>query len=127
MKMSPDGLIHLSMNELLSTPLVHFFSHVDHEITTPIEQCGTVMPISGYTEWINTSHPTVSIGWDWFLKISHTGFQWTRFGPPRTNLVLLDEHAIAFDWPSNLVELAIVVDRLPWQEQVAQALSTSGA
>lgn len=37
----------------------------------------------------------------------------------------LDERAIAFDWTSNLVELALVVDRLPWQNQVAQALKVS--
>jgi hypothetical protein len=124
MKISPDGLIHLSVKELLDIPLVHFFSSVDYGITTPIQQCGTVVPISGYTEWINASQPTISIGWDWFLEVSHHGIQWTRFGPPRTNLALLNEHAMAFDWTSNLVELAAVVDRLPWQDQVAQALKT---
>lgn len=122
MKISPDGLIHLSMKELLNTPLVHFYSHMDHEITAPIQQCGTVALINGYTEWISATHPTVSLGWDWFLDISHNGIQWTRCGPPRTNLVLLDEHATAYDWTSNLVQLAVVVDRLPWQDQVALAL-----
>lgn len=123
MKISPDGLIHLSLKELLEIPLVHFYSSLDDEITTPIQQCGTVAPISGYTEWINTSQPTVSIGWDWVLEISQNGIQWKRFGLPRTNLVLLDEHARAFDWTSNLVELTEIVDRLLWQDQVAQALN----
>lgn len=122
MKISTDGLILLSLKELLDTPLVHLFSDVDQDITSPIRQCGTVTPISGYTEWINASKPTISIGWDWMLKVSHNGLEWTRIGPPRTNLVLLDAHEVAFDWRSNLIELAAVVDTMAWQTQVAQAL-----
>ena len=122
MFMSSNGLIHLTMEELLSIPLHHLVSGIDEDNEHPIKRCGTVVSISGYTEWVSTTQPGVSIGWDWHLQPSRLGGQWTRIGLPRTNVMLQSKISRHLDWQVNLLVLATVVDSLPWQEQVIQSL-----
>lgn len=114
MYLSPDGLIHLTVDQLLSTPLEHLVSGVDVE--NPPPACGTKTSLSGYTEWISTQYPTITIGWDWCLQIAVTGSRWTRVGLPRSNLLLKHDTGCSATWHGNLEILATVVDALAWRE-----------
>lgn len=118
MRISSDGLIHLSIEELLSTPISHFASGVDLEICQKLSTCGRVTSISGYTEWVSKSTPIISIGWDWCIHITSAGPLWARVGLPRTNVMLVDAASSDSTWERNLEILATVADALPWREHL---------
>ena len=64
MRIAANGLIRLSIEELLSTPITHLVSGVDVDDSPKLSTCGKATSISGYTEWVSTSDPIISIGWD---------------------------------------------------------------
>lgn len=124
-RVSPDGLVRLSIDELLSLQIHHLMSAVDLELDVPhFASCGCETTISGYTEWVSASRPAVSIGWDW--HICHWSVQrpfvWTRRGKPRSNIMLVYSTGNDAGWSKNLELLATVVDALPWQEQLRSHL-----
>ena len=123
MHLSPDGLIRLTLDQLLSTPLEHLVSGVDVEIQSPTAGCGRQTSLSGYTEWISTQDPTISIGWDWRMQASANGPRWIRVGLPRSNLMLMQDTGSDASWHGNLEILGTVVDALAWREIMPTAVA----
>ena len=116
MHLAPDGLIRLTVDQLLSTPLEHLVSGVDLDATIHPLACGTRTSLCGYTEWISTQGPTISIGWDWRLQTLAAGARWVRVGLPRSNLMLTHDTGADTSWHGNLEILGTVVDALAWRE-----------
>lgn len=123
MHRSSDGLIRLTVDQLLSTPLEHLVSGVDPDTFAPAAVCGTQTSLSGYTEWISTQDPTISIGWDWRLQTLATGVRWVRVGLPRSNLMLTQDTGADASWHGNLEILGTVVDALAWREVLPQVVA----
>lgn len=124
MKVSADGLISLSMDELLTVGLKHYFSGLDEGLRPRLRDCGRPVRVSGYTEWVNSANPKMSIGWDWRIETTPFGPLWIRVGLPRTNVLLVQPDGEATEWATNLRWLATVADALPWQEQVPHVIET---
>lgn len=116
MHLSPDGLIRLTVDQLLSTPLEHLVSGVDPDPDAVLAACGRQTSLCGYTEWISTQDPTISIGWDWRLQTMAAGVRWVRVGLPRSNLMLTQDTGADASWHGNLEILGTVVDALAWRE-----------
>lgn len=126
LQVSPDGLLRLSIDELLSLPIHHLMSAVDTDLAlSPGTACGSQTTISGYTEWVSASCPVVSIGWDWHICMwaAQRPFTWCRLGQPRSNVMLVYSSGSDTGWRKNLELLATVVDALPWQEQLSHSVS----
>lgn len=123
-QVSPDGLLRLSIDELLSLPIHHLMSAVDMDRPMPRAACGCATTISGYTEWVSASCPVVSIGWDWHIRLwtAQQPFAWARLGQPRSNVMLVYSTGNDAGWHRNLELLATVVDALPWQEQLTHSV-----
>lgn len=123
MHLSSDGLIRLTVDQLLSTPLEHLVSGIDPGPHAPAPACGTQTSLSGYTEWISTQDPTISIGWDWRLQTLAQGVRWVRVGLPRSNLMLTQDTGDDASWHGNLEILGTVVDALAWREVLPQVVA----
>jgi len=123
MHISPDGMLRLSISELLSTPITHLITGVDEDAARSPEACGTVASISGYTEWVSSSTPAITIGWDWYIQLTIDQPFWTRMGLPRSNVMLVDAAGYDSGWERNLEILATVVDALPWRELIPDAVA----
>lgn len=126
MQVSPDGLLRLSIDELLSLPIHHLMSAVDLDLVVPrTAVCGCETTISGYTEWVSASCPVVSIGWDWHISLwtAQRPFAWARLGQPRSNVMLVYSTGNDTGWHKNLELLSTVVDALPWQEQLSHSVT----
>ena len=123
MHLSPDGLIRLTVDQLLSTPLEHLVSGVDLDANGQAASCGTQTSLSGYTEWISTRDPTISIGWDWRLQTLACGVRWVRVGLPRSNLMLTQDTGADTSWHANLEILGTIVDALAWREVLPQVVA----
>lgn len=122
---SPDGYMRLSYEELLQIPFVHLMSGLD-EGNPPLSQEGaTFAEITGYTEWISTSKPTISLGWDWkFQPPQHGEIYYKRTSKPRSNLMLVDSHQrdLGSTQTDNLIET--VIDKIAWQIIVQDYISS---
>jgi hypothetical protein len=123
MNTSPDGVLRLSIDELLSTPIRHLISGLDEDASTSLDACGKVAAISGYTEWVSSTNPAITIGWDWYVKPTIEYPFWIRVGLPRSNIMLVDEAGQDTGWEKSLNILATVVDALPWREQIPDAVA----
>jgi Domain of unknown function (DUF4902) len=123
MQLSLDGLIHLTLEELLSTPINHLISGVDLDENNRFKSCGTVTTISGFTEWSSVAKPSFTLGWDWQIQTTIYGYQLNRIGLPRSNLLLTKKDDEDISWEKNLEILGSVVDALPWRDLVPGAVS----
>ncbi|WP_342616802.1 DUF4902 domain-containing protein [Rhodoferax sp. GW822-FHT02A01] len=113
----------MSIDELLSTPMRHLVSGLDMEHRIGKVDCGQETDISGYTEWISTTMPAISIGWDWRIQSLAGPLQWQRVGAPRSNVMLMFTTGDDAGWDKNLEILSTVVDALPWREEIPQAVA----
>jgi hypothetical protein len=119
-----DGCVDLRLDALLSIPLVHLVSGLDEEERFDIKRDGKQTTISGYTEWVSTCEPIISLGWDWHLD-PLLGAPWcVRSSLPRSNIRLIDERNREVEWRRSQTALAGVVDALSWQEPTQAAIAS---
>jgi hypothetical protein len=117
MQLGPDGLVRLTLDEVLSTPLIHLISGVDQEVRGKLPRCGTVTSVTGYTEWRSAAEPVIVVGWDWKSVCKQGRPQLSRVGPPRCNVMLVDHDQEDFDWDKQLEILGTVIDAMDWEHQ----------
>lgn len=122
MQPASDGFLRLPLDTILSTPLIHVVSGLDDNEAFHQETCGRPTLISGYTEWVSVSAPTVSLGWDWRIEAKSGEVRCVRVGLPRSNVMLVDEARHDYGWTRNLEILATIVDAIPWTEETRRAV-----
>lgn len=118
MHATADGFLRMTLEDVLSLPFAHLMSGMDEACDGHAERCGSCTTISGYTEWVASTTPRVTVGWDWAVESG----RWIRIGPPRSNVLLVDPAERPYDWDRNEAVLGTVVDAIPWQEQARAAL-----
>lgn len=123
MRHAADGFLRLSLDDVLTTPMVHVVSGLDGDELADAKLCGRVTAISGYTEWASRSAPRISLGWDWCLEERHGEVRCVRVGLPRSNVMLVDSAARDLGWTRSLEALAIVVDSIAWAEETRRTIS----
>jgi hypothetical protein len=121
MQTGSDGLVRLTLEEVLSTPLTHVLSGVDPELDAERLRCGTTTSITGYTEWQSARAPVIVMGWDWKCVCGADEPRLARVGAPRCNLILVDDDAAEVDWERQLAILGTVIDAMDWEHHT-QAL-----
>jgi len=121
MQLSRDGLIRTSLDELLAAPLAHLISGIDDD-ETGLDRCGRCTHVSGYTEWVGTGSPVITIGWDWTLHTTTGQPRWLRIDAPRSNIMLVDSARHDIGWTRNQEALAALVDAMNWTDQASRAI-----
>ena len=121
--LSQDGYVRLTLSTLQNTPFVHLVSGLDeddHGLDPPrADGCA----ISGYTEWISSTTPAITIGWDWRLDASPAGPRFVSVGLPRSNVMLLDADHHDLGPTSTDMLLKVVVDAIGWKVVTANIVS----
>lgn len=120
---SSHGLVRLSLDTMLSLSFSHLASGVDSTDESSPAACGKATSLTGYTEWVSTGEPCVTIGWDWSIRITAADWSWIRIGPPRSNIVVVDHEGNDYEWTRNLDLLGTLADALPWKEHLPHAVS----
>lgn len=119
--LSEDGYVRLTLEELLATPIIHLISGLDVEMQAyPQETMAT--NLSGYTEWVSTTKPCVTIGWDWKLDFLHPQPVCARTGVAGSNIMFLDTHKNDLGYNASQHTLASFIDTLSWQEKVLKII-----
>jgi hypothetical protein len=112
--MVDTGYIYLTLDELCAGTLVHLMSGVDQECHLATGTGAMATAITGYTEWVSSAAPVLTIGWDWQMTATGHVVQLERVGPPSSNVMLvspgrcdlghartvalLDDYLDGFDW-----------------------------
>lgn len=117
-----DGFLRLSLDEIFSIRLHHLMSRIDEEDAN-LAACGRVTSITGYTEWVSTTQPAVTLGWDWSMEWRQSEVYCVRLGMPRSNVMLVDNRRHDYGWRANLVVLAAIVDAIAWNQFTAEAIN----
>lgn len=114
-----DGYVRLNFQALESVEFVHLMSRLDEDSDDADALSTDLCVISGYTEWISTTAPAITIGWDWQLEVSQVGPRYVSVGLPRSNIMLLDgeQRDLGPDRTGTLIKT--IVDSLRWQVATA--------
>lgn len=122
--LSEDGYVRLTLETFLTTPLVHLLSGLDDDNPTLCREGASFACISGYTEWVSTTTPTVTLGWDWQLGIPKGNAIYARLAAPRSNVMLVDAMQQDLGPAKTLALLEAAIDALAWQEEVQTYIAT---
>jgi len=117
--LSEDGYVRLTQETLLVTSLVHLVSGLDEDNPTTSEEGGSLARISGYTEWVSSTMPTITLGWDWWLDASQGQLGYVRLGVPQCNVMLVDRMQRDLGVSKTAVVLEKTIDALAWQVEVS--------
>lgn len=89
-------------------------SGLDDDLTIPRDGDVVSSAITGYTEWVSPSDPTVSIGWDWELTGGQGRVAVRRVGDPRHNVMCVEHGRDAGSRPTCLL-IARYIAGIAWQ------------
>lgn len=121
MTLSDDGLIRLTLETLRTIPFTHLLSGLDvHDGSPPICEAASLDPISGYTEWLSTTSPAITLGWDWWLDISAMPPVYTPIGEPRSNVMIVDAQHRDLGRRRSDAALGMLISTWSWQATVEQ-------
>jgi hypothetical protein len=79
--------------------------------------------LGGFTEWVSTGTPAISIGWDW-LMVSNGSIKLVP-DTIRSNLMLVDRHGRDLGIEASAAAVVRLLGCLPWQLRVLSSLSGS--
>lgn len=116
--LSDDSYIRLTLETFSASPLVHLLSGLDGDKPIHSQEGASFAHVSGYTEWVSTTMPTITLGWDWGLDVSQGQPLYVRLCAPRSNIMLVDAMAHDLGPTKTSVLLEAAIDALAWQEEV---------
>lgn len=122
--LSDDSYIRLTLETFSATPLVHLLSGQDGDKPIHSQEGASLAHVSGYTERVSTTTPTITLGWDWGLDVSQGQPRYVRLGAPRSNIMLVDAMAHDLGPTKTSVLLETAIDALAWQEEVHKYIVT---
>ena len=125
LKVSPDGYVRMTWPCLMALPLVHFLSGLDDDPVRSELEGGMPSWISGYTEWLSTSRPVVTVGWDWRIELTVHGSCYVRDGGARSNLMLVDTtDGRDLGSKATAIGIGVWIDQSGWEAYVAESITT---
>lgn len=120
--LSDDGYVRLTFKDFLATPIVHLISGLDIEMPVYPQLEAMATDISGYTEWVSTTKPFLTIGWSWQLDFSRPQPVCASTGVEGSNIMFFDAHKNDLGYNASLNTLESFIDTLSWQEKVFEAI-----
>lgn len=121
--LSWDGYVRLMFEAFLICEMVHLCSGVDEDKPSSAGAGASYSIITGYTEWVSCSSPTITVGWDWQL----TGMQGTsrlvQVGTLGSNLMFVDQHSNDLGSGRTQQLLTNWLKAFSWQSETLRALS----
>ena len=123
-KLDSDGYIRLHPNDFHEIQMIHLVSGLaEHSEEQTAGSGGLASKINGYTEWVSTCMPVISLGWDWQLNVPTQPPVLVRENSPNSNVMLLDTFGRDVGPYKTAILLEAIVDNLMWQSTVLEAIT----
>ncbi|MES2299296.1 MAG: DUF4902 domain-containing protein [Pseudomonadota bacterium] len=120
---STDGYIRLTLAKLRSFKLIHLISGMDEDVPPCSEHGAISTAITGYTEWVSSGTPALTIGWDWQMNVSDGNVCLTRISESRSNILLQDGNLLDLGPTESSALLDHFVDTLDWHDTAADFIN----
>jgi hypothetical protein len=120
LSISSDGYIRVSFIQLSAMAFSHLISGVDESEVEIAAELSPAPPITGYTEWLGTAEPIITIGWDWQIAGNDGATYLIMLGEPRSNVMIVDDQRIDLGPRATAKLLAEVFSTRAWQAEVAR-------
>jgi|SRR5947207_2330294 len=116
----PDGYIRTSLTVLASRDFKHVMSARDEDVLTELLECCVPVSLAGWTEWVSTTEPVVSLSWDWCVEPNSQRL--LRIEDVRSNLMLVDRRGydVGMSRTARIVGMWLAV--FDWQAIVREAV-----
>lgn len=124
MNLCKDGYVRLTPETFKITQLVHLVSGLDADSNLTSQEGGSLASISGYTEWVTSTMPAITLGWDWWLDSSQGKVVYVRLGAPRSNVMFIDTIQCDLGYGKTSALLVTAIDALAWSEEVQKHIVT---
>ena len=121
---SEDGYLRMTLETLFSIPLVHLLSGLNDDSPILPQEGASITHISGYTDWISTTLPVITLGWDWLLDVPKAFSLYIRLEAPSSNVMLIDALQLDFGFEKSSLLLGKAIDELAWQEYVRSSITS---
>jgi hypothetical protein len=121
---SRDGYIRLSLKLLSELPFIHLASDIDPCILEDLQSQAVPAQVAGYSEWISTTTPPISLGWSWFVH-SHSQQLLPAPEAMRSNVMLIDVHGYDLGQTATSFLFATWLATHDWQRIVSEAVDIS--
>ena len=121
--LSKDGYVRMTPADFNNIPLEHFMSGLDEDHVTSHHVSTDACTISGYTEWISTISPVITIGWDWLIDVTHGRPHYLLVGFPRSNVMFRNAAARDLGHIRTAALLKDAITTIHWQVETAKAIS----
>jgi hypothetical protein len=120
--MSDTGYIRLSITELHGISLVHLVSGMDEDGDGA--QTGAVpTAITGYTEWVSTDSPAITLGWDWQMLSEQRCILLKRVSSPSSNVMLQNANRTDLGHIHTALLLEHFIDGIAWQSKALEFIN----
>lgn len=118
--LSADGYVRLTLDTLLTIRFSHSISGVYEDTLISAGEGASLSVTYGYTEWVSTTKPLLSLGWDWQLGGSQATLQYSysRVDCPYSNVMIIDEQMRDLGTPKTAALLESIIDLMRWQTEV---------
>jgi hypothetical protein len=123
-KVSWDCYVRMTVEALTSLRLKHLMSAIDLDEPDQCQKGTGLTQISGYTEWVSETTPTITLGWDWELNTLQAHPFVGRAGAPRSNIMIVDYLQQDLKYIENSRLLETFIDQLQWQEEVSESVNS---
>jgi hypothetical protein len=114
-----DGYIRMPLKRLALLQFMHVTSACDKFLLAELVADAVPAGAAGYTEWISTTAPVVSVGWDWYCD--NVSCRCLLINEVRSNIMLVDSQGCDLGPRRSARLIAAWLGALEWQPVVLAA------
>lgn len=107
--------VYLPVEQLQIVQLVHLISGLDEDHPALAGNGACPTAITGYTEWISTEDPQLTLGWDWEMHGGGRSAALSMVGEPRSNVMLRQAGAVNLGHQRSAALLKEWISGYNWQ------------
>lgn len=117
-----EGILQILDTDIFKLGFIHLDSGVYQEQISSKSFKTNKTQITGYTEWLSTMTPTITLSWDWML-CPYSRPQLQKTGAFYSNLRLLEKNGKPLSEKHTERTLDELINRIEWSQKVDQFIT----
>lgn len=114
--------MRLRIELLYSIQVVHLITGVDEDNISSFLAGATLTTITGFTEWVSTTIPVITLGWDWKLTTVSGQPNCVQASDVRSNVMVVDAQRRDLGSVETAKRLSARIGQLRWHDEIIKAI-----